>query len=216
MPVATSNSKSFPITPAGVQHAVAISVIDIGTQPPSGNFPARRKVMIAWELPNEKIPVKSADGLATIEMPRVISKDYTLSTDKKATLRNDLKSWRGRDFTAEEIKAFDIQSVIGANCLLNVIHVTKEKPDGPKTYANVGGLMPLAKGMPKLAPENKTLVFDIPSVMPVTFPDNMPEWVQNKIKASEEYKELINPGHHGPTDAEMANQSTEPTGEVPF
>lgn len=42
---------------------------------------------------------------------------------------------------------FDVESVIGANCLLNVQH----KAAGDKTYANVSSVMPLMKGMPKMA-----------------------------------------------------------------
>lgn len=216
MPKATNNGGDFTPVPAGVHHAVCYQVLDIGTQPAFGNFPARRKVMIVWELPHEKIMVKAKDGSA-IEMPRAISKDYTLSTDKKANLRKDLESWRGRPFTAEEATAFEVGNLIGANCQLSVVH--KPSADGSKIYANVNALMPLAKGMVKLNPENPTLVFDLPPEGPITFPAGIPEWIQNKIKNCEEYVDRVNPHRREKTEAEMANLVPGGTGadeDVPF
>jgi hypothetical protein len=213
MPTATNKRTDQKPIPAGVQHSVCYQVIDIGTQPALGNFPARRKVMIVWELPNERIEI-TRDG-KTVVMPRTISRDYTLSTDKKANLRKDLESWRGRAFTAEEITAFDVGKLIGANCLLNVVH--KPSADGTKMYANVAGIMPLPKGTVRITPENPTLVWDIPKDGPITFPDGMPEWVQNKIKNSEEYVASVNPERRQqPTDDQMANVSNGPDEDVPF
>jgi len=37
--------------------------------------------------------------------PMSISKNYTASLSDMATLREDLKNWRGRDFTPEELRA---------------------------------------------------------------------------------------------------------------
>jgi len=214
MPKATSGNHIAPV-PAGVQHAVCYQVIDIGTQPSLGNFPARRKVKICWELPNEKIMVRAKDGKAEIELPRAISKDYTLSTDTKANLRKDLEAWRGRPFTADEVKVFEVGKLIGANCQLNVIH--KPSADGSKIYANVNGIMPLPKGAMKLKPENPTLVYDIPEEGPISFPDGMPDWMQNQIKNSDEYLERQNPHRKEPTEDEKANLSANDLDDsVPF
>lgn len=211
MPIANQAPQHAPV-PAGVQHAVCYQVIDIGTQPQQGNFPSRRKVMIVWELPNERTEF-TKDG-HSIEMPRAISRDYTLSTDKKANLRKDLEAWRGRAFNEDEAKSFEVGNLIGANCQLNVIH--KKSTDGTRTYANVGGIMPLAKDTVKLTPENPTLVFDLPKQGPVEFPLTMPEWIQNKIKNSDEYHDLINPRASEPSEAQNANLSTVDDGDVPF
>jgi hypothetical protein len=213
MPIAKQGKQTPPV-PAGVYHAICVGVIDIGTQPQTGNFPARRKVKITWELPHERIQM-DRDGKG-VDLPRVISKDYTLSTDKKANLRHDLEAWRGRPFTTEEVAAFEVANVIGANCQINVVH--KASADGSKIYANVSTIMPLPKGGEKLKPESPTLVFDIPESLPVTFPEGMPEWIKNQIMASEEYQELINPPtHKGPTDDEMANiDSKKADDSLPF
>lgn len=213
MPKATSSANTYVPVPAGVHHAICYQVIDIGTQPQVGNFPARRKVKIVWELPHERFEFKDKDG-SSIELPRCISKDYTLSTDKKANLRKELESWRGRPFTEDEVKGFEVGSIVGANCQLNVVH--KRSADGTKTYANVNGVMPLAKGSSKLAPENLTMVYDIAKEGPITFPESMPEWMQNQIKNSDQYIERQNPHRKGPTEAQMANQDASIDEDVPF
>ncbi|MEY4385808.1 MAG: hypothetical protein RLY20_1091 [Verrucomicrobiota bacterium] len=41
---------------------------------------------------------------------------------------------------------FDVESIIGTNCLLNIQH----NQVSDKTYANVVSIMPLVKGMPKM------------------------------------------------------------------
>lgn len=217
MPLAKSSGQDYGVIPAGVQHAVCYQVIDIGTQPAFGNFPPRRKVKIVWELPNEKIMVQAKPGQApgAIEMPRAISKDYTLSTDSKANLRKDLEAWRGKPFTTEEAQGFEVGKLIGANCQLLVVH--KPSKDGSKTYANVGAVMPLTKGAVKLKPENPTLVWDIPLEGAITFPDSMPEWMQNLIKNSEEYQDRVNPHRRPPTDKELENRGgPAPDEDVPF
>jgi hypothetical protein len=212
MPKATNKGSDYAPTPAGVHHAVCYAVIDIGTQPAFGSFPARRKVMIIWELPDERFEIIK-DG-SSMSVARAINKEYTLSTDKKSNLRKDLIAWRGRDFTEDEAAEFDVAKLIGANCQLSVVH--KPSADGSKIYANVGSIMPLAKGAKKLAPENPTLVYDLPTEPPVEFPAGMPEWIQNKIKNSEEYVDLVNPHRRKePTEAEMANQGNV-NEDVPF
>lgn len=210
MPVATAKPNRQPV-PAGVQHAVCYQVIDIGTQPQHGNFPSRRKVMIVWELPNERGVFEAKDG-STNELPRAISKDYTLSLDKKANLRKDLEAWRGRPFTAEEAEGFEVGKLLGANCQLNVVH--KPSADGTRIYANVAGIMPLAKGMKILAPENPTILFDLPKQGPVDFPQNLPEWMCDRIKASDEYKDLINPPQRQQGSADRSEPALEE--DVPF
>jgi hypothetical protein len=215
MPKATSKGGGdFSPLSAGVHHAVCYQVIDIGTQPPMGNFVAHRKVMIAWEIPAERLEY-SKDG-KQVNLPRVISKDYTLSTDKKANLRKDLESWRGRPFTEDEIAEFETAKLIGANCQICVVH--KPSRDGSKIYANVSAIMPISKTTPKVAPENPTLVFDLPESGPINFPEGMYEWVQNKIKNSEEYIERSNgvASRHDPSDEEIQNKTTDLDEDVPF
>lgn len=142
--IATAGGDGKPFTPApeGVHQAVAVDVIDLGLKPnPFKPGAQQHKIDIAWQIAE-----KRDDG-----KPFLVYKRYTLSLNEKATLRHDLESWRGRPFTRDEEMGFDVESIIGANCLVNVQH--KKSQDGTKTFANVMSVMPLLKNMPKIAAE---------------------------------------------------------------
>jgi hypothetical protein len=79
--------------------------------------------------------------------PFVVSRRFTISLHKKAALRAAIESWRGRALTETEIRdGFDLESLIGSACSLNVVHVAR---DGA-TFANVSSIMRLPKGMKAL------------------------------------------------------------------
>lgn len=142
MPIIAKDSGGGEFTPApeGVHQAVCVDVVDLGVIETTyaGSTKQQHKIRVMWEI-NEQM----SDG-----RPFIIGRRYTLSLGEKASLRKDLQSWRGRPFTQAELMGFDVETVLGANCMVNVIHDTK---DG-KTWANVSAIMPLAKGMTKLQP----------------------------------------------------------------
>lgn len=119
--------------PAGSHVARCVKLTDLGTQLEEfeGKVSHRNKVLVTWELPNELME----DG-----KPFLVSKFYTNSLGDKATLRHHLVTWRGRDFTVEELARFDLQTILGAPCMLSVVHSDKGK-------AKVDAVMKLPKGM---------------------------------------------------------------------
>jgi hypothetical protein len=60
------------------------------------------KIVLLFELCNETI---ERDGKTA---PISINKEYTLSLGKKSVLRKHLETWRGRPFTDEELKGFEV------------------------------------------------------------------------------------------------------------
>ena len=115
-----SGGSNYKRVPAGAHVGRCYSLIDLGTQLSSGQYGEKlqHKIQIKWELFGEDeqgAPLVSDDG-----SPMTISKSYTLSLSDKASLRKDLASWRGRDFTEEEAKAFDVTKLLGAYCMVNV------------------------------------------------------------------------------------------------
>jgi hypothetical protein len=66
-----------------------------------------------------------------------IGSKFTLSLHEKASLRKILQSWRGKAFTPEELKKFDVTTILGKPCLITVTH---EPKDGGGVYANVGAV----------------------------------------------------------------------------
>jgi hypothetical protein len=116
----------------GMYQAVCSNVYDLGMQPGYQGV-ITHKLVILWEL-EETIKTGEYAGKRF-----TISKFYTASLNEKANLRADLVSWRGRDFTPAELKQFDVEKVVGANCYLNIVE--KAKTDG-KTSTAIAAIAP--------------------------------------------------------------------------
>ena len=177
-----NSGTSFPLIEAGTHHAVCYTVADIGTQYSEKFDSYARKVVITWELPNVRIDIER-DG-KTYNLPRAISKTYTLSTHEKSNLTKDLTSWRGKPFTDEERAGFDLRKVARKNCLIQIIHTQR----GDKTYANVATVAKLMAGMEEKEPENPVVIYDM-GVDGTNFPESMPEWIRKRVMASQEMQE---------------------------
>lgn len=183
-----SGGGNFKRVPAGAYIGRCYSLIDLGTQLSSGQYGEKmqHKLRIAWELFGEDEqgnPLTiEVDGR---EMPMTISKSYTVSLHEKAGLRKDLAAWRGRDFTDEEARAFDVSKLIGAYCMVNV--TTSES--GGKTYSNVAGLTPLPGALKnaKPAPVHEPVVFDLDNPDMKVF-SAFHEKLQEAIKRSPEWQ----------------------------
>lgn len=169
---ARNTDKEFPRAPAGTHVARCYQVIDLGHQKIIWNQQEKwqPKVLISWELLTDE---RMGDG-----RPFAVSNRYTLSLSEKSALRPMLEAWRGKPFTREEAEGFDVKNVLGAYCMLNVVH----NSDGDKVYANVAAVMALPKGMPKPAAVNPNIYFNLDS----DDPQKLPEWLQNIVKKSRE------------------------------
>lgn len=193
MPIAKEGSNFTPLPP-GTHQARCFGVIDLGTQH-SEMFADAWKVMIMWETPHERVITDKE------ERPMTITKEYTLSLSKKSNLRKHLETWRGKPFTKEELEGFEVSKVIGAPCLLSVIH--KQSGSG-NTYAAIEAVSAVPKGMEVMAQFHKTVKFDIGDGESEVF-KALPEWIQKKIKLCEEWgptKPLADPGPDNSVDDE--------------
>lgn len=128
------SGSSFTPAPEGVHPAVCVDVVDKGMV--TGAYGTKHKLRIVWEIAE-----LMDDG-----RPFTVGKTYTASLHEKSVLRKDLKSWRGREFTPEELRGFDTEKVVGAPCQLVVQH---EEKNG-ETYANVTAV--LKAGASRLSP----------------------------------------------------------------
>lgn len=177
MPVA-KEAKSFDPAPAGTHIARCYGCVSLGTQH-SEQFADAFKVLLLFEMPFERI--KMEDGK---EMAMTISKEYTLSLGKKSNLRKHLDSWRGRSFTEEELKGFEVSKVVGAPCQITVVHSTSGSGN---TYAKIESITGLAKGMSCPDQEHGSIKYEIEENKNSAF-DVLPEWIRKKIEACEEWK----------------------------
>lgn len=72
----------------------------------------------------------------------VVRRRYTVSLNEKAALRRDLETWRGRKFTKDELRGFDVEQVLGKPCQVQIAHKLSEQG---RTFANVTAVIPLGK-----------------------------------------------------------------------
>lgn len=169
---------SFELPPQGNHIAVCFSVVDLGLQESiyQGVSSMKHKVRVTWELTSELMQEGEFAG-----SPFSISKNYTLSLHEKSVLYSDLVSWRGRSFSSKELEGFDLFNILGAPCMLNVVH--EQSADGQKTYANVKGVTPMPKGMPAPTPINEKRKFSIAEHTQEEF-NSLPDWLKEKINMS--------------------------------
>ena len=206
---------AFTPCPAGSYLARCVRLIDIGTQTTDfqGEAKTAHKLLLAFEVVDDE--TRRDDGA-----PFVLSKRYTASLHEKSALRKDLASWRGRDFTPEELKGFDLANVLGKNAFISVVEQSK---DG-RTFANMASVMKPPKGM--VAPEGTCteplLHWDMAAPDWTVF-DQLHEKLQAQIAASPEFKRLPprNATQQPPAGAgsgfdDMPPSDFDNTDEIPF
>lgn len=180
---------NFERCPAGMHLGRCYRIVDLGTQKSEymGQVKYLHKIMVGWEIHG------TDDSGKTIQMkdgrPFAIFKNYTLSWSEKANLRLDLQSWRGKSFTQEEMRKFDLKNVLGAWCMLNVIERAGQNGN---TYANVDGITPVPSiikqnGLP--APVNDNEMFNLQKPDMAIF-EKFSDHLKAKITASPEWERL--------------------------
>lgn len=138
--VSKPESKDWPQAPEGLWQAVCVDVWDVWTEqrPEAFGGGLTDKTRIVWEINKQD---------KENNRPHQVSMIYTASLHDKATLRKHLEAWRGRRFTEDELKEFELEKLLGANCQLQVIH---HLSGNGKVYANVQAIVPLGQGTTKM------------------------------------------------------------------
>ena len=164
------SSEGFSI-PEGLHPAVCSMVIDCGVWERTGKFGTKQihELYLRWILPNCIIPDGEYAG-----QPAAVGNRYNFSMFKKANLRKDLETWRGKPFSDSEADSFDIEKVLGGTCNLQLY-------TSDAGYTNIQLITPY-RG-PRLPAPEAPVVFDTST--PGIF-DQLPEWVQKKINLPSE------------------------------
>jgi len=188
----------FKTVEPGTYMARCYKLIDLGTQ--AGEYEgkpiSKREIVIGWEFPAELMD----DG-----KPYVTSAFYTLSLSDKARLRPLLVSWRGRDFTPEELGGFDIKNILGAACMLSMTANKK----GKSVVSNASALM---KGMKCPVQMNDSVYFSLdPAEFSQEVFSGLGEFFQKKIVLSPEYDALFKE-----TPVIQRNDAPVEDGDIPF
>lgn len=197
---ASGESSQRELIPAGTYLARCYSMVHLGTvkQTYLGEEKWANLVRITWELPTELRCFNADKG----EQPCVISKEVTLSMNEKSTLRALLTGWRGKAFTEEEAREFDVAKLIGKPCMLSIFHQpSKANPD--KVYERIASISPVMKGM--ICPDqiNPSFEFSVAEYDQDKF-DTMPEFMKEMVRGSKEYQALLSKPAPKPAPALIA------------
>lgn len=136
--IVKGTESTFTPAPAGTHNAVCVDVVDLGEQETA--FGRKHRCRFVWEI--DELRPEHGDRF-------LVFATMNVSLHESSTMGALLRSWRGRDFTPDELKGFDVDNVIGAPCMITVVHNVGTNGN---TYANVDATVPLPKGMGKLAP----------------------------------------------------------------
>ena len=166
------------LIPMDLHRAVCVNVIDQGSHLDTKWNKVKRLVRLTFELADCRSEFE-VDGEMK-NLPRLMGKSYNLSLHEKAVLRQHLQSWRKKQFTPEELNGFDISTLVGVPCMVNVEHYTGG--DG-KTYAGIGSIIGLGTGMQPPTPEGDTYYYSIDD-HGRDFPETMPDFLKQKVLAS--------------------------------
>jgi hypothetical protein len=187
MPITATNEGGGNYAPleAGTYPARCYSMVHIGTiqEEFQGEKKTMNKVRISWELPTELKEFKQGEG----EKPYVLSKEFTLSLHEKSSLRAFLKSWRGKDFTEDEAKSFDVTKLLSVTCMLSVGH----KESKGKVYAEINSVSPTIKGFNVPAQINPSFELNYDNFTMEAFM-TLPEFIRKKMEGSLEFKKIQN------------------------
>ena len=131
--------KTFELPSEGTVQAVIAEVKDLGMLDTVYNGIAKktRKIQIRYQLAE----------LDTDGQPKRVYERLTLSLHEKSQLYKRIKGLYGKEPPA----TFDVEKLVGFNCLLVIVHNAGQGKDGqPKTYANIAATLKLPPNTPKL------------------------------------------------------------------
>lgn len=204
MNVSDRGGGDFEQAPAGTHIGRCVRLIDLGTQfgEYQGKPTSARKVVVTWELPNALMTEGEYAG-----KPFLVGKWYTASIGEKANLRKDLVNWRGREFTEEELKGFDIKKLLGVPCMLSLTPNEKGK-------VRVTGIMKLPPGTQCQGQINPAIYFSLErDEFNQSVFDGLSEYWQTEIKKSPEWGDLQ--GKPGPVK-QSSSKFEDMESDIPF
>lgn len=165
----------FTPVPQGTHIARCVTVCDLGVQhTPWGN---KEQVYLGFEVPGERVKWTDKDGNEK-EGAALVGATWTISLFEEANLGKNLISWRGKPFTEEEKKGFDLFNLLGVPCMLSITHNTSQK--NGKTYANINSIMGVPKGTEIPPQENESIGYTATDPRFANTLDKLPEWLKNR------------------------------------
>ncbi len=181
--ISEGSSGTYVPCPPGSYPARLCALIDLGTQSTvwEGEQKTAHKVLLKFEITDQE--ARQDDGSA-----HTISRRFTASLHVKSALRKLLEAWRGKPFTADELRQFDLKVLVGMPCMVSVIHEAK----GDKLFANLASVMKLPRGFAPGIESEPLVHFDL-SAPDWTVFASLSSKLQEQISASPEFAKLTPP-----------------------
>lgn len=167
----------IPKLEGGVYRSISSAMVDLGLQKSEKFKTTQRKFILIWTIQGEEVEINGE------KQARQISKEYSFSLNEKSTLRKDLQSWRGKVFTDEELRGFNLLNVLNVACQLQIV---LDEKNG-KQYNNIAGIMSLPKGT-IISPLDDVYYFDIENMETWSNWGRITKWIQERIKKAENFE----------------------------
>lgn len=197
--------------PEGSMKGRCFAIIDHGTHPHEyqGKLTGKdvREVAVGWEVfpeNDEGEIVRRSDG-----QPYTVWHRYNISFDVRARLRIDLEAWRGRAFTAEEMKGFDMERLLGAPARLQIAN----NEAGYSKVKALGSLTPseIKAFNADFPPESKPVLWSVADGPNDLF-DTFADWRKDLIRECYEW----NDGAQQPQTQTAVAANDDGDEEIPF
>ena len=181
MALTAPKGKSSEPAPKGNHVARLYQIIHIGTNDFEymGETKSSDKIRLTFELCNERKAFKEGDE----PRPWSVSREFGFSMHAKSKLRPFVEGMLGAPLFDKEADNFDFESLLGQECLLNVVHDEKNG----SVYANIAGASPLPKGMDAPALANETKMIDVNTASFEEI-EALPGFIREKMQSSDEFK----------------------------
>lgn len=175
----TNESSPKELVPEGNYVSRCVRIVDLGTQV-HPTYGPKRKINLAFELLGEE----DEEG-----NPLFVYRNFSAVLSPRSSLAKVIKSWLGE--TIEKGESFDLEELLNQPCMVNVVH--NEGEDGT-VYANVDTITKVPKQMgkvPKAKATDQFCLFLTKNEFDAEIFDSLPDFLKDKIKATDEYKALV-------------------------
>lgn len=179
--------KGYQPAPKGKHQARCVSIVDMGTQPGSTQYPEpKRKIRFGFELLGQE----TSEGKALVAYREMTLSNWIppakTKTGKKNTQQPSALMLMLKDWMDVEDREYEIENVLGEYAMITVVHTTSKG----RVYDNVDDVQPLhKKPISKGKEPLKSFYMDEPPLDMETF-ESLPDWLQTKIASSPEFKRL--------------------------
>jgi hypothetical protein len=201
--VSETGGGSYKGLEGGVYQGRCDMIADLGLQ--ETKFGEKHKIYIRFAIPGQV--VEKDDGT---KYQMSIGQTFTASLSKRANLRKALEAWRGKPFTEEELKGFDLTKLLNAPATVVVEEYTHEG----ETKSKIGNILRCKDPVADL--DHAVVSYSVESTDAEL--EEAPQWIRDKIaeqKAAEGEREKQEEAA-GKADDEAAQAEGGWEDDIPF